>query len=190
MIDFGRLRSHLGPNLDPTWTQVGAQDGSKSASGGVRRRHVYKMIKRVETWSEWASQEGPNPWGMIGADRVPIGFKICEVLLRSPRTLQEALQTPLRAPQERPRTAQERPKSAPRAPQDTQERPKSALRRLSWLDFGSNLGLCSTSQTPKTINLGPMFGRSALKTRPTFEINPSQVYLTRCAATVPRLRVQ
>ena len=79
-----------------------------------------------------------------------------------------------------------------RSSKSSQEAPgpsKRLSRPLSWLDVGSNLGLCSTSQTPKTINFGPMFGRSALKTRPTFEINPSQVYLTRCAATVPRLRV-
>jgi len=141
LIDFDRLGSRLGPNLDPTWTQVGAQDGSKSASGGVRRRHVYKMIKRVETWSEWGSQEGPAPRPQMGADRVPMGFKICEVLLRSPRTLQEALQTPLRAPQERPRTAQERPKSALTHPRTPQERPKTPFLARFWIKVGSMFDL-------------------------------------------------
>ena len=122
LIDFDRLRSHLGPNLDPTWTQVGAPDGSKFASSGVRRRHLYKMINRVETWSEWASQEGPNPWGTQGAAPPQ----------ERPRTAQD---TP-RAPQ-----AQERPKTPQKRPRTLQEALQTPLLARFWIKFGSMFDL-------------------------------------------------
>ena len=165
MIDFDQF-------WEPSWSQVGSENRSLEALGETLTRSSanddeHDGEDETSSTKKTLKSHGirmlaPQIHGAPqGADRVQVGLKLGFKRVLSPKSSQEAP-----GPSKRP------------------------SRPPSWLDFGSNLGLCSTSQTPKTINLGPMFGRSALKTRPTFEINPSQVYLTRCAATVPRLRVQ